>query len=1385
MDFVKMTYSKTPRGKSKYTFYPTFRVGKSSDLMIRGGDFYAVWNERTGFWSTDEDTVVSLIDDELKPYAEKKIAKLELEFGDYTIAYLSDSDSGSIDRWHKFVQKQQRESFHDLDTKLVFKNTKVTKKDYATKSLPYSLEAGDYSAWDTLVGTLYSEEERHKIEWAIGSIVNGDSKKIQKFFVFYGKAGSGKSTILNIIQMLFDGYYTMFDAGALGNASKQFALEPFKDNPLVAIQHDGDLSKINDNSRLNSLISHEPIVVNQKYSGLYTIKPNAMLFVGSNKAVKITDSKSGLMRRLIDINPSNNRIPNKKYNELMDQIKFELGAIAYHCKEVYESDKHFYDSYMPKEMMEETNDLYNFVYDHIDEYIADDGTTLAKSWQDYKEYCENANIKYPLSRKEFKSELKGYFKKFIDRTKTDRNVYKEFDIRIFERDPDKKIEEKIESIPDWLDFKEQHSLFDDEFAECPAQYIVPGTARAERKWENATTKLKDLDTSKEHYVKIPQALITMDFDIKGDDGKKSWEKNVEAARQFPKTYGELSKSEVGIHLEYWYDGDVTKLAPLYSKDVEVKVYLDDNKSALRRKVTKCNDVPIAHLNSGLPLKGEEKKKPMLDEEKVKSEAGLRRLITRNLNREIHPNTAPSVSFIYKILEDAYNSDLEYDVSDMRPAVLYFASQSTHQMAECTAMVSKMHFKSKEYSVGELEKRANKPDEFTFFDIEVFPNYLCICYLTVTKEDIETYCKMKWPDFLKTLESLRSKAVKEINPSADFVRALSKLQTIGFNCRKYDNHICYARMNGYSLMQCYKLSQQIIDDHTGFFGSAYDFSYTDVYDFSSKKQSLKKFEIEMGFNHFENEYPWDQPLDESHWDEVANYCVNDVLATLGVFIYRHGDFVAREILSALSGLNLNATTNQHTTRIIFGKEKHPGLVYTDLSTGKQYGPGEDFEMPIVSEEYYIQHMNDWHNDVRAMNPPKNCFPGYFLVRDKAGNLHNMYRGVDLGFGGYVYALHGMYLDGAVTEDVASEHPHSIKELNLFGEHTKNFVDLMDARIYIKHKDYDKAKELFGGKLAPYLDDPAQAKALSKALKIAINSVYGLTSAGFDNPFRDKRNINNIVALRGALFMKTVQDEVEADGYTVIHIKTDSIKIECPDDYILKKVVDMGHQYGYDFEVEHTWDRLCLVNNAVFIGRHGKDDPDSPGAWDAVGTQFQIPYVFKTLFSHEDVVFDDLCETKSVTTALYLDCREGLPDVSSWEHLRDVRRKIAAGVKVTNKDRNLADENVGLSDEELNNYISKGHNRVFVGKVGSFCPMKKGCGAGELVRKAKDRNGRECYNSATGAKWVEDGKEVNRWMESNVVKESGKEDFIDRAYYDALVNDAVDAINEFGNFDQFIA
>ena len=901
IDFLMISTRSTKRGVIE--IYPKFIIKRSSDLMIRGGDFYAIWLEDKGVWSTDEQDALQLIDRELDKFAEENKDKFDAQV---KVLHMWDAESGMIDSWHKYCQKQMRDSFHMLDDNLIFSNTKTDKKDYASKRLAYPLERGDYSSFDKLISTLYEPGERHKIEWSIGAIVSGDSKHIQKFMVLYGSAGTGKSTILNIIQKLFDGYYSVFDARALGSSSNSFALEAFKSNPLVAIQHDGDLSRIEDNTRLNSLVSHELMTVNEKFKAAYSNRFKCFLYMGTNKPVKITDAKSGLLRRLIDVSPSGNKLDFKEYSSIMKRIDFELGAIAHHCLDIYRENPEAYDDYVPFSMMDESNDFFNFVTDSYTIFKQDDGVTLKSAWELYKNYCEDSNVPYPFSKRIFKSELKNYFKDFKERHTLDdetrvRNFYIGFRTEIFDMEP-AKIEEPAK--PKLMEINSTVSIFDKECSKCPAQYATDDGIPS-KKWDKNKTTLKDIDTSKLHYVKVPLNHIVIDFDIPDKDGNKCLEKNLEEASKWPPTYAEVSKSGQGVHLHYIYTGDPTKLSAIYSDHIEVKVY--SGKSSLRRKLSKCNDLPIATISSGLPLKGEDK---VVNFDAIKNEKGLRTLIKRNLNKEYHPGTKPSIDFIHKILEDAYKSELKYDVSDMRGAVLAFAAASSHQAEYCIKLVNKMKFQSEEPS----NPADSSNERIIFFDIEVFPNLFLV----------------NWK-----YEGEDQPVVRMINPKPAEIEELMKFRLVGFNCRRYDNHMLYARMMGYNEEQIFKLSQKIITTGKGFFGEAYNISYTDVYDFAAKKQSLKKWEIELGIHHQELGLPWDQPVPEDKWIQVAEYCDNDVIATEAVFNKLKGDFTARKILADLAGMSVNDTTNSLTTRIIFGKERHPQLVYTDLATGEQY------------------------------------------------------------------------------------------------------------------------------------------------------------------------------------------------------------------------------------------------------------------------------------------------------------------------------------------------------------------------------------------------------------------------------------------------------------------
>jgi len=1253
MDFYQILTRETK--DKKLELYPDFIVGRSQDLMVQGRSFYAIWDEEAGLWSRDEYDVQRLVDEDLQQEAENLSANTNVPV---VVKFLRSFNTNAWTQFKKFLG-QISDSSHQLDSKVTFVDAEVKKTDYVSRRLPYSLEEGDISAWDELIGTLYSVSERAKIEWAIGSIVAGDSKKIQKFLVLYGPAGSGKSTILNVIEKLFDGYTTTFDGKALGSTSSAFATEAFKNNPLVAIQHDGDLSKLEDNTRLNSIISHEQMTMNEKYKPSYTARADALLFIGTNQPVKISDAKSGIIRRLIDVHPTGVRIPVRHYNTLMSQIEFELGAISAHCLKVYlEMGKNYYNDYRPLEMMLQTDIFYNFIEAHYDLFKAQDCITLKQAYTLYKEFCAESGIERPLPQYKMREELRNYFDEFKDRGEVEgervRSLYCGFNAEKFKA-PKKNNDHHAYSLV----MEETVSLFDEEYADQPAQVATKDNL-PEQKWSNVGTRLIDIDTTKTHFVKVPENHIVIDFDLKGQDGHKAIERNLEAASAWPATYAELSQSGQGVHLHYEYAGDTATLASEYSEGIEVKLFRGD--ASLRRRLSRCNAVPIASISSGLPLK--QKKEKMLKAKTITSEKGLRDLIERNLRKEVHPGTKPSVDFIAHILEEANESGMKYDVMDLRPRIMAFANNSSHQAAICLKTVQTMKFQSAPEMDSDAVVEVDD-DRMAIFDVEVYKNLFVVCW------------KFRGGDTV----------VRMINPKPHEVERLFRLKLVGFYNRRYDNHILYAASMGYSNEQLFTLSQKMIVDNNrnAPFAAAYSISYADIWDFSTIKQGLKKFEIDLGLHHMELDLPWEDPVDEKDWPRVVEYCVNDVRATEAVLEDRWEDFVARQILAELSGLAINDTTQKHTAKIIFGDDKNPQryFVYTDLSKE---------------------------------------FPGYKFEAGKSS-----YKDEDPGEGGYVYAEPGIY-EGVALLDVVSMHPRTIEILNLFGPYTKKYAELTKARIEIKHQNYEDARKLFDGRLAPFLEGAEEHKVsnhgsqLAFALRIALNIVYGLTSAKFDNPFRDIRNVDNIVAKRGALFMIDLKHDLIKLGHIVAHIKTDSVKIPNATSQTIVDVKTLGSMYGYEFDHEITYDKFCLVNDAVYIARKGDE-------WTAVGSQFQHPYVFKTLFSGEEPTFDDLCEGRTVVQGtMYLD---------KEEHEKD----------------------------EALVYRNMRH----LGRTGRFVPVSEG--GGTLYRVKDDK-----YYAVTGTKGY-------KWVEAEIAQ-AMPDLKIDMSYFEKLKTDAIKAIEAFGPFEEFV-
>lgn len=1271
MDFIRVAYKEDSEGNK--TFYPSLQAVESTDLVIRGGQFVAIWDEESGLYNRRLSHLADIVDrafvkmvgDRLRPNDSiKKVRVYDNQIYSRLMGMIRNiGDMGP-----------------ELDQRIVFANEVPTKGHAASFKMPYSLSDAPAPVWDEIISTLYSPEERTKIEWALGSIFTGASvDEVQKFYVFFGAPGSGKSTIMNIIERLFEGHVTHFSAMEMGRSDSQFSLEPFAKNPLLAIDQDADLSRIETNQKLNSIVSHDMININSKGKNLYPIKPRATLFAGTNSPVKITDRKSGLFRRLVDIQPTGNLIPEEHYHNLMRQVMFELGSIASHCIRVFEElGSTYLSSYRSNDMMYRTNDIFNFVQDH--RMVLEKGLTLKQAHKMYLEWCAETETKNIYKQFQFRDLLSDYFKEFHDQIMIDGQRYRSYfeGLRPLEQFSWKG------SVPapprSWLSLDETESILDSLLADEPAQYAQDSIAYPlAQAWADATTVLRDLDTKKEHFVKVPKQHIVIDLDLKDEHGKKDLALNLAAAAHWPPTYAEVSRGGNALHLHYDYEGDVELLAPADPDGTfEVKTLLGN--ASLRRKLSFCNDHEVAKISSGLPFKEEKK---VISPKVMSNEKNMRALIVRCLNKEINVGTKSNMDMIAKILDDAHKQGLPYDVTDMWDDILAFAMGSTNQKARCLDIAMGLKLKSEE-EMTEAVVDTDKP--IAVIDCEVYPNLFSIGWIYLDGDD--------------------SQYVEMLNPTPGEVEELfDKLRMMAYNGRGYDAHIMWARTLGYSNEQLYELSQRIIvdNDHKAKFGAAYNALYADPYDYMSEKHTLKWWQIELGLPHKEIDIPWNEPVPEERVPEVLEYMKNDVLSLRDLIKIREGDFRARQIIAELSGLEVINTNRQHTERLIFKGEKDVSgdLVYTDLH-----------EM----------------------------FPGYKFDRFASGKEKSTYRGESVGEGGLVRAKPGMYENVALL-DVASMHPTSIIELNLFGKYTENFKELMDVRLLVKaarglHRNghiaeaeakLNEAGQMFDGRLKPYVSDINEAAMLSDALKIVINSVYGLTAASFPNLFRDPRNIDNIVAKRGALFMMDLKAMVEAEGFEVVHIKTDSIKIVNPTEEIFRKVDEMGHKYGYSFEHEATYDKFVLVNDSTYVAGEVQtpgppwDDPEYQPyiQWSATGAQFKHPVVFKSLFSKEDIVTEDYVETKQVSKG----------------HMYLVR-----------------------PDTE---------HKQFIGRFGAFLPV---IGGRLLLRIDGEKE-----HSVTGTKgylWEIDEDAISQGMD------------IDMQFFQELIDEGLRTIEKFGSYEDFI-
>ena len=288
--------------------------------------------------------------------------------------------------------------------------------------------------------------------------------------------------------------------------------------------------------------------------------------------------------------------------------------------------------------------------------------------------------------------------------------------------------------------------------------------------------------------------IVYDFDKKNAEGKKDFLLNAQAVARLglPPTYAERSKGGEGIHLAYYYDGDVDDLSHIVEEGVEIKTQIGD--SALRRRVGLCNDLPVAHISSGLPLR---RKKAVINEYALKDARHLHNKIMMALRKEVEPKaTRTSMMYIRDCLKEAQEKNIAYDFSQLDRIIYSFAANSTNSKDFCLDIYNHLKLKWPEevpFNAIPIQQQIVQTKwvqdaPIVIFDVEVFKNVFIVVYKNVGP---------------------KKKPIIMINPKPYEIEQLFNMRLVGFNNRGYDNFILWACFQGYTNIQLYDLSQEII------------------------------------------------------------------------------------------------------------------------------------------------------------------------------------------------------------------------------------------------------------------------------------------------------------------------------------------------------------------------------------------------------------------------------------------------------------------------------------------------------------------------------------------------------------------------------------------------
>lgn len=247
------------------------------------------------------------------------------------------------------------------------------------------------------------EDIRKVLEEIIGHMLLV-SKFPHKAFILTGIGANGKSTFIEMLSAF------------AGNLASHIDIEQFNDGTslaslvgkIVNIADDIDAIYMEKTKIFKTIASGNTISVRAIYGKPFDLKNTATLIFTANEVPTFKDKSYGLERRLCIV-PFENRVKNRIYN--IDELLSTDNAKSYilnlglkGIKRIYENGCEISYSQTIEEVTKEYKLDNDSVLAYINEYSSIDGNLVSEVYDQYKEFCEDNNLK-PVSMQKFSKRL--------------------------------------------------------------------------------------------------------------------------------------------------------------------------------------------------------------------------------------------------------------------------------------------------------------------------------------------------------------------------------------------------------------------------------------------------------------------------------------------------------------------------------------------------------------------------------------------------------------------------------------------------------------------------------------------------------------------------------------------------------------------------------------------------------------------------------------------------------------------------------------------------------------------------------------------------------------------------------------------------------------------